>query len=339
MAEVITKEIKMLWNPYIALGKITYIVGNSDLGKTFMMLDIVAKVTNGESLPLGTACAPANVIFQSVEDDYEDTIKPRLEVLGADLKRVFQIDESKKQLTFLDEDRRLEQMIAEEDVKLLIFDSLQGYAGTSINSASKMRPLLSSLKEIAERTGCAIVVIGHVNKQHRIAGSADIRAVFRSVLMVGETGDYTRAIVHEKSNLAPKGVSIEYELHRDSGFKWLGECDATIDDILNGIPNNSRNKPESQLSKAKRFIQTALSDGNSVSTLDIIATAKDAGISEITLKRAKAELGVDKKMLNNHWHWWLPIDNESAENPEESEEVHEYKDNQKYQSGGLSMDI
>jgi len=308
MQEIETESVSWLWKPYIPLGKITIVQGDPGEGKTSMMSAIAAAITKGEALPNGDASSPANVLFQTAEDGLTDTIKPRLEDLGADCSRVFVIDESEKSLSLSDE--RIEKAIIKTNAKLLILDPAQAYFGkTDFNSAHGVRPLMKQLAAVAERTGCAVVVIGHLNKRggksaYRGLGSIDIYAAARSVLTVGRLDDANmRVVVQGKSNLAPPGMAMTFELDPVLGFKWRGECSVGVDDIM-----SSRKKSESQTEKAKNIILSALSDGYETTANEIIEEATEAGISVITLKRAKAELGVISTKRGGKWYWQLPIE-------------------------------
>jgi hypothetical protein len=278
-----------------------------------MMLAIVADVTRGRELPGGDICEASDVIFQTAEDGLADTIKPRLEQLGADCSQIHVIDEDEKVLTFSDE--RIERAIIKTGAKLLILDPLQAYlGGSNMNSAGGIRPLMKLLAGVAERTECAIVIIGHLNKsknnsQYRGLGSIDIYAAARSVLTVGRIDKNTRAVIQSKSNLAAPGSAIAFELDPVHGFQWLGECDVTVDDILSGKAKNQ----ESQLNKAKRIIKTILSDGYPVAAKVIITAAAEESVSEKNLKRAKKELGVITFKDGDAWYWQMPIDVEFHE--------------------------
>jgi hypothetical protein len=175
-----------------------------------------------------------------------------------------------------------------------------------------MRPLMKHLAEVGERTGCAIVLISHLTKksgsaQYRNIGSVDIYAAARSVLTVGVLpfDDTMRAIVHTKSNLSSLGKSQAFGFdQRDAGsnFTWLGDCTATIDDILCSKP-----KSESQLEKAKRIIRDATANG-ATSANEIFALAADEGISDKTMKRAKTLLNVHTFRKNGMWFWKIPVE-------------------------------
>jgi hypothetical protein len=312
MEDVETEQVEWLMKPYLPFGKISIVQGDPGEGKTTMMLAIAADITRGRALPGGSSCAPADVIFQTAEDGLGDTIKPRFEKLGADCSRVHVIDESEKPLSLSDE--RIEQAIIKTGARLLILDPAQAYfTGADMNNAGGVRPLMKILAGVAERTNCAVVIIGHLNKSkskstYRGLGSIDIYAAARSVLTVGRVGEYTRAVVQGKSNLAPPGKSLSFELDPALGFRWLGECEATVDDVMSG-----RTAKESQHDKAKRIILSALSDGYEVAANDIIEEAKAAGVSVITLKRAKAELEVVTIKRGSQWYWLIPLEAEFQE--------------------------
>ena len=310
MSDVTAEQVEFLWAPYLPFGKISIIQGDPNEGKTTMALAIAAAVTTGAALP-GCGCTiPGSVIFQTAEDGLADTIKPRLEQLGADCGRVHIIDEGEQPLSLSDE--RIEQAIVRMGAKLLIIDPVQAYlGGADMHSANGVRPLMKQLADVAGRTGCATVIIGHLRKtggkpQYRGLGSIDIYAAARSVLTVGSVGggDNIRAVVHGKSNLAPPGESLAFSIDPAHGFSWQGEYDISIDDLLG---NNKQPQPENQFMKARRLIENALRHG-AAAAAEIMRTAEEQGISPKTLNRAKSDLGVVSSKRGDHWYWEMPID-------------------------------
>lgn len=193
MRDIEAEPVHWLWEPYVPAGKITIIQGDPGDGKTTLALAIAANVTTGSALPGSGSTDPVSVIFQTAEDGLADTIKPRLEQFGADCGRVHVIDEDEQALSLSDE--RIERAIIRMDAKLFILDPLQAYlGGADMHSANGVRPLMKQLGLVAERTGCTIVIIGHLNKkggkaQYRGLGSIDIYAAARSVLTVGRIGE------------------------------------------------------------------------------------------------------------------------------------------------------
>ena len=308
MRDVKPEPVEWLWEPYIPAGKISIIQGDPGSGKTSMALAIAAAVTMGQGLPGGYHEPPADVIVQNAEDGLTDTIIPRLINAGADESMVHFIDEDERALTLSDE--RIERSIIVKKAKLCILDPIQAYlGGSNMNSANGIRPLMKRLGDVAARTGCAMLLVGHMNKaggksQYRSLGSVDIFAAARSVLTVGRHGtdDDLRAAVHNKSNLSAPGASQAFGFDPVSGFCWLGECDVTVDEVMNGKPEQ-----ESQFAKARRLIEAALS-GGAVPAIDMEQLADEHGISFKTFKRAKEALGVISVRRGGVWYWDMPID-------------------------------
>ena len=238
---------------------------------------------------------PFNVIYQTAEDGLGDTVKPRLTEAGADLDRVLVIDDSDVQLTLSDE--RIEKAIVENNARLVIIDPIQAYLGADVdmNRANEVRPIFMRLGQVAQRTGCAILLIGHLNKAagmqslQRGLGSIDIAAAVRSVLFIGKLKhDPTmRILTHEKSSLAPPGVSLAFSLGDEDGFRWVGEYDITADEMLSGIEPQRETKTQ----QAKDLICALLAEGKQVLSEDIDKAALERGIPGRTVRDAKRELG------------------------------------------------
>ena len=309
MSNVEVEDIKWVWYPYIPYGKITVVQGDPGEGKTTFVLALIALLTQGKPLPEEeTGAAPINVIYQTAEDGLADTIKPRLLSVGADCERVLVIDENEVELTLSDE--RLEQAIKKTDAKVIVLDPIQAYLGGDVDMhrANEIRPIMKRLALLAERTGCAVILIGHMNKMggaksaYRGLGSIDIRAAVRSVLVVGRVKDEPtlRIVAHDKSNLAPEGKSIAFELDPDTGFAWKGYCETTVDELLCG--NGSL---LSKTSQAEKLLKDLLSEGEMLSE-EITNQAKELDISNRTLKIAKQNIGVKSFRKGDKWYSSLP---------------------------------
>ena len=176
MSQVAETAVDWLWFPYIPFGKLTIIQGNPGEGKTYFAMQLAAACTNRKPLPDMEASEPFNVIYQTAEDGLGDTVKPRLQEAGADLDRVLVIDDGDQPLTLSDE--RLEKAIRQNSARLLIIDPVQAFLGANVdmNRANEVRPIFRRLGDVAQNTGCAILLIGHLNKaagaQSTIAASA-----------------------------------------------------------------------------------------------------------------------------------------------------------------------
>ena len=177
-------------------------------------------------------------------------------------------------LTLVDD--RIEKAIRENNAKLMVIDPLQAFLGANVdmNRANEVRPIFRKLADIAQSTGCAIVMIGHLNKAsgaqstYRGLGSIDIDAVVRSILFVGKVKDdpTTRVIVHEKSSLTPPGQALAFSLGDQKGFRWIGAYDISAEDLLAG---GEGTKAELKQEQAMKLIYEFLSDGREASVAEI----------------------------------------------------------------------
>lgn len=312
MSEIQMRKVEWLWYPYIPFGKLTIIQGDPGEGKTTFALRLAAACSTGTAMLGMESLSPFNVIYQSAEDGLEDTIKPRLTEAGADQERVINIREDKKSLHLLDS--RIEKAILQCDAKLLILDPLQGYLGERIdmNRANEIREVMKAIGQVAQRTGCAIVLVGHLNKAtgmssaYRGLGSIDFRAAARSVLVVGRLrkNKNIRVIVHDKSSLAPEGKSLAFNLGNEDGFRWLdGYDEISAEDLLSGISSQQ----ETKMMQAEEIIRTMLEDGTEIPGEEIVQAAARKRISRRTVNEAKKNIaGIVSRKVGTKWMWSIP---------------------------------
>lgn len=329
MESVKVEQIEWLLYPFIPFGKVTIIQGDPGEGKTTMVLQIIAKLTRGEPILLNkksqkeaqqdseenlkqevlsqdNPIQPVNVIYQTAEDGLKDTIKPRLLAAGADCSRVLVIDDREQPLTMLDV--RLEEAIMQTKARMVVLDPIQGFLGTDVDMhrANEIRPLMKRMAVLAEKYHCAIILIGHMNKNsngkssYRGLGSIDFQAAARSVLIVGRLKDEpeTRVMCHVKSSLAPEGKSVAFRLDKETGFQWIGEYDISADDLLSGDARGQKSRI------AKEFLLDILADGG-MAQKKIEEEASKQGIKKKTLRNAKQELEIDSVKRGNQWFWIL----------------------------------
>lgn len=180
----------------------------------------------------------------SAEDGLADTLRPRMDKLGVDARKVWALNEH----ITLDESglEELEELISQARPVAVIIDPLVAYMGGSVDlhKANETREIMAGLAKIAERQDCAVICVRHLRKGgadksiYRGIGSIDLTAAARSVLLVGKNPDdpEERAIVHIKSNLAPLQPTQTYRLDQSlkskNPFKWTGTSDLTSQDIL-----------------------------------------------------------------------------------------------------------
>ncbi len=302
-------SVEWLWFPYIPFGKLTIIQGNPGEGKTYFAMMLTAACTNRKLFPNMEDIEPFNVIYQTAEDGMGDTIKPRLVEAGADLSRVMVIDDSEEVLTLSDD--RIEKAVRQNHVRLVIIDPVQAFIGADvdINRANEVRPVFRKLGMIAEKTSCAIVLIGHLNKSsgtqstYRGLGSIDIMAAVRSLIFIGKVrkDPTTRVLIHEKSSLAPPGETMAFKLGDEEGFRWVGAYEISADELLDGKEGKAT---ETKLERGAKLIQELLVDKNEISIRELDDKAKEQGISGRTMRDVRSR-------MKNELEYWI---NEKQEN-------------------------
>ncbi len=308
MDDIEPETVDWLWQPYIPKGKVTLLEGDPGVGKSWVGMAIATAVSLGKGLPKQEPGEPGNTLLASAEDGLSDTIRPRLDAMGADVSRVVAIDGA---LTLDDAGFiLLEVYISIVKPALLIIDPLVAYLGAAvdIHRANETRSVMARLAKLAETHQLAILAVRHLTKGgaakpiYRGLGSIDFTAACRSVLLAGcdPENQQSRGLVHIKSNLAPLGVSIGYEL-RDNGFFWTGESSLTTGDIL----ATDSGEFTSAIDEAIDFLRDELATGD-VLAKEIYRGANSAAISERTLKRAKANLHVRSHKRDGVWLWSLP---------------------------------
>ena len=326
--DVMYKEAKWLWYPYLPLGRLVLIVGDPGTGKSYLTADWASRVSRGEPFPFYDeetgidVIQPSKVIFQNGEDGIEDTIKERLTLSGANQENIFIINEIDNPIFNLNDLERFEKALKEQNPRLVIIDPLQRYLGSiSMNSANEVRQLLAPVGNLAIKYNCTIILVMHKNKSsnddiYRALGSIDFVGIARSMLTIQIDEYGNKYIVHTKSSLGKKGNTILYDI-LDDGIVYLDQIEN-----YNATPDTLKPREE-----AKDFILEILKQNNgSISAVEITRLAKEVDISTSTLNRAKKELKIKSNQIQGKWYWELELNNEDSQTlPENSEDVKDLK--------------
>ena len=291
-SEIEPKEVKWLWYPYIPFGKVTLLQGDPGDGKSKLMLSIAALLSKGEPLPFTETeeNEPMTIIYQTTEDDADDTVVPRFNSAGGNGENLIFIKEDEKSLSF--GDNRIAEAIEKYHARLLILDPMSSYIGEncSMNNANETRAEFNHLIAVAKDTGCAIVIIAHMNKMrdtnplYRTNGSIDIAGAARSILAITRTPNKEapaeRYLVQVKSNLAPTGSAILFEVS-EKGVDFISEMDMTAEEAFQSLaPKIGR--PNDKEVKAKAFLIEMLKDGEMLSS-DCEEKLEAAGFRKSTI--------------------------------------------------------
>ncbi len=301
MADIEEKEIEWLVPGYIAKSCVNLLAGDGGSGKTTTWCGIAAGISSGtkvffDAVPEEFAkCEPQKVLFFSSEDSVEHTLRARLRKSGADLGNIFSVSLQDKFFGDIKFNNPiLEKLIDAVRPALIIFDPIQSFIPPDMQMGQRnaMRNCLNPLIGWGEKYGCTFLVVVHTNKRqgvsgrNRVADSADIWDISRSVLIAGQTQDGKRYLSHEKSNYSEPGATAIFDIV-DSVAVFEGYSDKKDKDFVSEQNYGTRNAP--QRTEAEQFIYEFLRHGKKP-TKELDEAAKEEGISKNTLNRAKTGL-------------------------------------------------
>ena len=88
LSDVTPEPLRPVWAGVLFKGKVTVIAGLPGDGKTLIACDVAARVSRGLPWPCGGSAETGHILLLTAEDDPADTLRPRIEVAGANLTRV-----------------------------------------------------------------------------------------------------------------------------------------------------------------------------------------------------------------------------------------------------------
>lgn len=329
MREVEEKEIEWLWPSWLPKGMLSLIGGYAGDGKSTLTAWLAAALSTGAPLPDGATAPITNTMLVLTEDDVSHIVKGRLRLHGMNEDRVRTLDyvddgAGHTRLFNLKTDvSLLRQAIERDQLGLIVIDPLSGVMGSSDrNNEGEVRDTLTLLAKVAEETGCAILGIMHIGKTEgqtkayqKLMGSTAYTAVARTVWMLSELPhDYQaddapikRMLGVSKSNYAVPPKPLMYHRPQDQAIEWLGESPLGIDAVFSKLKKSGdgETRGPSETEKAEAWLLDFM-DGKPVMSQVIVNAAKEAGLSETTLRRAKERLEIEAKRKGLAWEW-LPV--------------------------------
>ena len=346
VANVEKVHFKWFWPGQIAFGKPVIVAGVPGLGKSQLTALQAAVATTAGTWPDGTKCADrCTVIFVACEDDVADTVRPRLEAAGADIKRVHVLDyvrtfdeDGHEQLRLFDLSQDLDvlrRMIEDVGAQVVIIDPVSAYLGSvDSHKTSDVRALLAPLQTLAAELRVAIILVSHLTKSSgdgtamsRVTGSNAFVAASRGTFLVArdpeDEDDRRRILSTIKNNIGDddqkaftfeiEGVDLDEGRIKTSRVKFLGEVQVDVNDLVK--QRESTSEERGAVAEAMEFLRVVLADGPKAVTW-IHGEAKKLDISiDGALKRAKARMKVraDKSGQTGNWVWCMPA---QVANPE-----------------------
>jgi putative DNA primase/helicase len=349
-ADIVPEPISWLWDGWLAAGKLHILAGAPGTGKTTLSLSLAATLTTAGRWPDGTPCPqPGNVLIWSGEDDPADTLVPRLDASGADLRRVHFLtgtrDTATGEILSFDPSRDIPAIEALAKriggVSMLIIDPIvSATGGADSHKNAEVRRALQPVVDIGRLLGCCIIGISHFSKgtqgrdpTERVTGSLAFGALARVVLAAAKLSEDDgggRLLCRTKSNIGADHGGVKYDLleKETSGgifasYAAWGECvEGAARELLAQADTQADDESQSERKDAKRFLRDLLADG-AVSAKQVSADCDGAGHAKRTIERAAKDLGIvrEKSGMKGGWVWRLPPEGCQLP-PEECEECH-----------------
>jgi len=298
---------KWLWKPYIPFGMVTIVQGMPGSGKSTFLADIIACVTNGKTLPDGTRLPERmNAVYQCSEAGGPGVVKQMLQNAHADLNAVSFVQGDFVSLC----DGRIQRLIEETNAKILVVDPMQEYLESSMFQAQSSRKEITNVSLLAEKTGCAIVLIGHFTKAqnkeelYQGMGSGDIVGLARSVLHVRRLSRTSRIryVSQVKCSAAAEAGDYAFEIVNFGEARWIGPVD---DSDMKEIDEEEKSKRQGRQEAAISDLRGLLRLGD-MDASEALRQMQMKGHSESTVRLAKKAAGVEsRKCSDGKWVWSL----------------------------------
>jgi len=289
---------------YIPKGCITLLCSDGGIGKTTLWCDTLAAFTTGRTtifdkaldIPFQTGIK-RSVMYFSKEDPTEEVLKAKLREAGADQDRIkcFGLDDERLRKIWYGS-LLLERLIEKYKPDVVVFDTLQAFLPSGVDMAKRkdMRDALDPLNELGAKYGTTFLMVMHTNKsslsgRQRMADSSDIWDLGRSALMAGRTKDEdVMYLSHEKSNYGRLQKTILFSV-TDEGIVYKGTSKKKDRDYM--AEGGNASAPSPKLDEARDFILENVESYIEIKELEQMAKA--AGITQETLRNARAELKKD----------------------------------------------
>ncbi len=312
LKNVVAREVSWLWKPYIAFGKVTLIQGNTGIGKTSLLVKVMADLSNGLYPPTmfrghlqpQIFGDPLMTYYVSIENGIDDTIVPLFDLLGGNREYVQYQNESAGHFVLTGDEIR--ECVRLTGAKMIVVDPWQQFldnASSTDNNA--LQNMIREVQNAAEETGAAVVLAGNYTKAlvgsdlTKGIGGSELNNTLRSILTVKDGSDPSeRYQTVTKMSFLGKEVSpvffrqdeayrISYVYEADNNKGVTATDDLSQRDIsdLTGrqmLMTEKKSKGE----KTAEFLRKILADGP-MDSKEVKKRIEEAGFSMTTVNRIK----------------------------------------------------
>ena len=249
------ERLDWVWPNRIAVGAVTTLDGDPGQAKSTVAHDLIARLTCGRPMPNCTgALPPAGAVILGAEDGLGNTVKPRLQAAGADLRKVYVYDPRRfadRPLVLPDDLGVVEAAAGEVGAKLVMIDPFTAFLAGTANSERAVRAAIGALVGLAERLGLAVLLLRHLTKGggsnplYRGLGSIGVVAAARSALLAvtdpNADDPFQHVLAQVKTNLSVAPSLVYRTAKRGSvvTVEWLGESPCTAGDLTGGRAEHS----------------------------------------------------------------------------------------------------
>lgn len=324
------EPVQWLWQDWLALGKFHLLAGAPGQGKTTIAMGMAATVTVGGRWPDGSRCAVGNVLIWSGEDDYTDTLLPRLIAAGADRSRVFFVDGMRvgNEVRPFDpstDTRTLQEAIQKiGSVRMIVIDPVSTAVSGDSHKNTEVRRGLQPLVDLATTINAALLGITHLSKggqgtdpAQRVIGSIAFTAVARVVLVAArvksDDGSDKRILARGKSNIGPDNGGFEYHLAQVKVSLGIDASRIEWGQAVHGSAQELLTDPAEQggcteHADAVGLLKAELTADCWTSSTLASQSLKDAGFTKKQIWNACSKLDVVRKKggMATGWYWRLP---------------------------------
>ena len=307
------EEATWLIPGWVPEGQITLIAADGGVGKTTLWVDIIAALSAGRRCildPVDHVRSPMKIAFCTTEDSVKKKLRKKLREAGANMDNIITMDVSADKNGVLSDfnfgSAKMDQFIRHFKPAACAFDPVQGFVPPKVNMGARneMRHCMAPLIALGEDIGTTFMVICHTNKRKgaygrdRIADSADLWDIARSVIMAGYTDTQgVRYLSNEKNNYTQLQETILFSINAGGqivreGTSWKRDKEYMLEAAV------AKSAPKRD--DCKEFILNALNNSpfKCMRVKDLEAKATEQGYSAKTLRRSREELNSENATEN-----------------------------------------